>query len=188
MKISINIIIFIPVIFLIECCSTNSGNEITKIDTTGMSCCSYDKKYDRNYPLIYQKLSQKYNENKFIQATDVQLAFPRTANEFQYHYSALNSKDTSLDIYRFAVEIDTLFFRYSICDSLDLFYRMINLWCQINPSDYTCDFNEYWMSMYYTIYDMIDISNVNKKRFNNLYHSLNDSQRKKLKDFVSTDE
>ena len=72
--------------------------------------------------------------------------------------------------------------KYSWSDSLDLFYRVLNLYSRIDQSSFSND--EYGLEMYYFVYDLIYDKPKNKQKFYRIYSAMNKELQVKFIDFI----
>lgn len=154
------------------------------IDTTYLHCFAYDENYNRFYKDLLDSLSQKYRRKR-ITAKIIQVAIPRTSTEFITYYTLLRDTNAS-DISIFVRRVDSLLIRYSLDDSLDLFYRVLNLYSRIDQSSFSND--EYGLDMYYFVFDLIYDTPKNKQRFFRVYSAMNKELKDKYIDFIPRNE
>ena len=76
--------------------------------------------------------------------------------------------------------------KYSWSDSLDLFYRVLNLYSRIDQSSFSND--EYGLDMYYFVFDLIYDTPKNKQRFFRVYSAMNKELKDKYIDFIPRNE
>ena len=154
------------------------------IDTTNLHCFAYDEDYNRFYKDLLDSLSQEYRR-KIITANIIQVAIPRTSTEFNTYYTLLHDTNAT-DISIFVRSVDSLLIRYSLDDSLDLFYRILNLYSRIDQSSFSND--EYGLDMYYFVFDLIYDTPKNKQRFFRVYSAMNKELKVKFIDFIPNNE
>lgn len=150
------------------------------IDTTNLHCFAFDENYDRSYKDLLDSLSQEFRL-KIITANIIQVAIPRTSTEFITYYTLLRDTNAT-DISVFVKRIDSLMIKYSWSDSLDLFYRVLNLYSRIDQSSFSND--EYGLEMYYFVYDLIYDKPKNKQKFYRIYSAMNKELQVKFIDFI----
>lgn len=156
----------------------------TIIDTTNLHCFAFDENYDRSYKDLLDALSKEFRRKK-ITANIVQVAIPRTSTEFITYYTLLRDTNAT-DISIFIRHIDSLMIKYCRDDSLDLFYRILNLYSRMDQSVLSND--EYDLNMYYYVFDLIYDIPKNRQRFFRIYSAMNKELQEEFIDFIPNNE